>query len=211
MTAVTNATPINTGDAVRDVRFGLRAEFWRAITPVIPRNRAAGRPRNKATGRAMIGPSTMVPINTNKIPIPRYELLAPDITNPTTAIPRIIDANPVMRRLRPGAAISSAVARIAANGGTLPARRAGKMADRTVTMSPMMMVDTTVFCDTTRPPFGISMLTARRSALRPADKPIPATRPMIEPMRPTAMDSINMVRVICLRLAPMARNNAFSR
>ena len=117
----------------------------------------------------------------------------------------------MMRRLRPGSAISSAVARIAASGGTLPARRAGKIAESTVTIRPITMVEVTVFCDTTSPLLGRSIFRARNSAVRLTDNPIPATTPTMEPMRPTTIDSINMARVICLRLAPIARSNAFSR
>ena len=144
VTAVTRATPMSTGDAVREVRFGLRAEFCRAITPVMPRKRAAGLPKNNATGRAMIGPRTMVPMNTNKMPNPRYELFAPPITAEMIAIPRAMDSKPPYKRLRPGSAISNAVARIAANGGTFPARRAGRMAESTVTTKPITMVETMV-------------------------------------------------------------------
>ena len=101
------------------------------------------------------------------------------------AMPSAMESRPAYRRLRPGSAISNAVARIAASGGTLPARRAGKIAESTVTISPIMMVDVTVFCDTTSPLLGISILTARKSALRLTDNPIPATRPTMETTRVT--------------------------
>ncbi|CAB4622171.1 unannotated protein [freshwater metagenome] len=177
------------------MRFGLRAEFWRAITPVMPRNRAAGRPRKSATGRAMIGPRTMVPIKTRRIPKPRYELLAPTMTITMTARPNAIEMSPPMSRLRPGSETSSAVARIAANGGTLPARKAGRIADNTVTMVPTNTVCCTVLVVTTKPPLGISIFSARNNALRPFDNPIPATNPIMDPNTPTASDSISIARV----------------
>ena len=55
-----------------------------------------------------------------------------------------MDSKPAYRRLRPGSAISNAVARIAANGGTFPARRAGRMAESTVTTEPITIVETMV-------------------------------------------------------------------
>ena len=69
--AVTSATPSNTGAAVRDVRLGLRAAFWRAIAPLTPRNLATGIPSVNATGRAIAGPSTRMPVNTPSTPNPR--------------------------------------------------------------------------------------------------------------------------------------------
>ena len=202
---------MSTGEAVRAVRFGLRAEFWRAIEPVMPRKRAAGRPKNSETGREITGPRMMVPMNTARMPTPRRTVSAPAMTAATTAMPMPIVMNPATVRLRPVSMISIAVLRIAANGGTLPARRAGNHADATVTSTPTISVSIMVLGLITRPPLGISMLNARSKALRPFDNPIPPTRPSRDPKMPTTTDSINMARVTCLRLAPMARSNAFSR
>ena len=181
------------------------------MTPVMPRKRAAGRPRNSATGRAMSGPRTIVPMKTPRIPMPSSLLSAPLMTHTMMASPKAIEERPPMRRLRPGSRTSSAVARMAASGDTLPARRAGSHADATVTKTPTINVCCTVFALSTSPPLGRSILRARNIALSPFDKPIPAMSPIKDPTMPTASDSINMALVTCLRLAPIARSNAFSR
>ena len=45
----------------------------------------------------------------------------------------------------------------------------------------------------------------------PSARPMPPTRPAIEPSRPITADSISSVHVTWRRLAPMARSSAFSR
>ena len=57
----TSATPTMSAAAVRAVRLGLRIEFSRASVPVTPWSLGSGAPRNRATGRAMSGPSTKMP------------------------------------------------------------------------------------------------------------------------------------------------------
>ena len=202
---------MSTGEAVRDVRFGLRALFWRAMVPVTPRNFSAGLPNSNATGRAITGPSVMVPEKTNRIPRPSHLLLAPLVTATIVAAPRAIRIRPNSERRRLRATISIAVSRIAASGGTFPARRAGNHADATVTMSPTTMVLTTAELGTTRSPLGRSMLAAFNNALRAFERPMPANNPMVEPNRPTTTDSIINARVTCFFDAPIARRSAFSR
>ena len=202
---------MSTGDAVRAVRFGLRALFCRAIVPVTPRNCCAGLPRNSATGRAMTGPSVMVPENTNKIPSPSHVLLAPFVTAVIAAAPRPMNTKPKTVRRRVSATTSIAVSRIAANGGTRPARRAGNQADDTVTMRPTTTVFAMAELGTTRPPLGKSMPAAFNKALSAFDRPMPATRPTSDPKRPTMTDSMSSARVTCFFEAPIARSSAFSR
>ena len=116
-----------------------------------------------------------------------------------------------MVRRRVSATTSIAVSRIAASGGTLPARRAGSHAEVTVTISPTTMVLITAELGTTRPPLGRSIPAAFSNALRAFERPIPAKSPMKEPNRPTTTDSINIARVTCFFEAPIARSSAFSR
>ena len=202
---------MSTGDAVRAVRFGLRALFWRAMVPVTPRNLSAGFPSSNATGRAITGPSVMVPEKTNRIPSPSHVLLAPLVTAMIAAAPSAISTNPKMVRRRVSATTSIAVSRIAASGGTLPARRAGSQADDTVTIRPTTMVLTIAELGTTSPPVGRSIPAAFSNALSAFDRPIPAKRPMAEPNKPTTTDSISIARVTCFFDAPIARSSAFSR
>ncbi len=210
-TAVTSATPISTGLAVRAVRFGLRTLFWRAMTPVMPRSFAAGVPRKRPTGGAMTGPSTIVPPKTKRMPSPSHDVPSPPITAPMTPRPRATEQSPIQVRVRPTWATSIAVERIAARGGTLPARRAGSHADDTVTMTPTTIVLTTAAAVTTRPLLGMSMPRPFSSAVRPLDSPMPPTMPSTDPTSPTTTDSASIAREICLRLAPTARRSAFSR
>ena len=153
----------------------------------------------------------MVPEKTNRIPRPSHLLLAPLVTATIVAAPRAmrIRPNSVRRRLR--ATTSTAVSRIAAKGGTRPARRAGNHADATVTISPTTMVLTTAELGTTRSPLGKSILAAFNNALSPFERPMPANNPMVEPNRPTTTDSIINARVTCFLEAPIARRSAFSR
>ena len=202
---------MSTGDAVRDVRFGFRALFWRAIVPVTPRNFSAGLPNSNATGRAITGPSVMVPEKTNRIPRPSHLLLTPLVTATIDAAPNAMRTSPKIVRRRVSATTSIAVSRIAANGGTLPARRAGNHADATVTMSPTTMVLITAELGTTRSPLGRSIPAAFNNALSPFERPMPAKNPIVEPNRPTTTDSIINARVTCFFDAPIARRRAFSR
>ena len=210
-TAVTSATPMSTGLAVRAVRLGLRTLFWRAITPVMPRSFAAGVPRKRPTGGAMTGPSTMVPPNTKRIPRPSHEVPSPPMTAPVTPSPSAIAARPIHVRVRPTWATSMAVDRMAASGGTLPALRAGSQADNTVTITPMTMVFTTVEAVTTRPLLGMSIPSPFSNAVSALESPMPPSMPRTEPTSPTTTDSVSIAREICRRLAPTARSSAFSR
>ena len=181
------------------------------MVPVTPRNFSAGLPNSNATGRAITGPSVMVPEKTNRIPRPSHLLLAPLVTATIVAAPRAIRNRPNCVRRRVSATTSIAVSRIAARGGTRPARRAGNHADATVTISPTTMVLTTAELGTTRSPLGKSILAAFSNALSPFESPIPANNPMVEPNRPTTTDSIINARVTCFFDAPIARRSAFSR
>ena len=153
----------------------------------------------------------MVPEKTNRIPRPSQVLLALLVTAMIDAAPSAIRTSPNMVRRRDRATTSIAVSRIAARGGTLPARRAGSHADATVTMRPITMVLTIAELGTTSPPVGRSMPAALSNALSALDSPIPANSPTVEPKRPTTTDSINIARVTCFFDAPIARRRAFSR
>ena len=74
----------------------------------------------------MVGPKMIVPVNTNNTPTPSNELVAPAATATIAAMPKSTKPNPERARTFPGPAVSNAVARIAASGGTFPARRAGR-------------------------------------------------------------------------------------
>ena len=143
--AVTSATPISTGAAVRAVRFGLRAAFCRAIAPVTPRSFSIGRPRLSATGFAIPGPMMSTPANTKSTPIPSKTFDAPAAVAVMAPAPSNIATTPMVTRRVTLPTFSSAVSRKAANGGTRPARSAGRIADRIVITVPTIMVSTIRF------------------------------------------------------------------
>ena len=211
LNAVTSATPINTGAAVRDVRLGLRAAFWRAIEPLTPRNLATGTPMKSATGRAIAGPSTKMPANTPSTPRPSTSTGASFIAATSPMAPSATSPRPINTRRRRLPAVSSAVSRIAASGGTRPARRAGSQAANTVTTTPAMSVFVNDDGLIASPRVGTSNPVACNKAFRPCDKRMPMPNPISEPITPIASDSTSIARDTCLRLAPMARMRAFSR
>ena len=153
----------------------------------------------------------MVPEKKNRIPKPSKVLLAPLVTETIETTPSAMRTSPNIVRRRESATYSIAVSRIAASGGTLPARRAGSHAEATVTMRPITMVLMIAERGTTRPPLGRSMLAAFSKALSAFESPMPAIKPTVEPNKPTTTDSINIARVTCFFDAPIARRSAFSR
>ena len=75
----TSATPIISAAAVADVRFGFRFAFSSASSPVMPFILRIGHPSTALIGRAMVGPSTAMPMKTTNAPNPTdQEAPSPD-------------------------------------------------------------------------------------------------------------------------------------
>ena len=140
--AVTSATPINTGAAVRAVRFGLRAAFCRAMPPVTPRIFRIGRPSVKATGREIPGPMMRTAVKTNSTPRPSTPSGASFAAAVIATMPSAKMMKAITNRLTLLPIVSSAVSRNAASGSTRPARSAGNTAEKIVTSTPTIMVVT---------------------------------------------------------------------
>ena len=196
---------------MRLVRFGLRAVFSRAIWPVTPRKRLSGYPRNLATGFARSGPMVSTPENTSSTASPRSFVEEPMSTATIAAVPTPRRTSAAISRRRVGPVVSMAESRIAASGGTRPARTAGRRADANVTAIPTMRVTNTVLPVSRSPRCGTSVPSALRRSARPFESSTPKRRPSVEPMTPTPTASSMSVVWTCLREAPIARSRAFSR
>ena len=162
---VTRATPINSGAAVREVRFGLRAAFCRAIAPVTPRNFATGAPIIIAILREIAGPIKRTPANNPSAPKPSVFAPAPFIEDTRPYAPPASKTALKIIRRRKSFTVSNAVSRIAANGETRPARSAGRTAESTVITVPTMTVKIIAFGSIVKPLDGISRPSAFSKAL----------------------------------------------
>ena len=125
-------------------------------------------------------------------------------------MPAAVTTPPMTIRFGEAPVRSTATARIAAIGGTLPALRAGKYADASVTPVPTTNAVTTVDVVTASPPAGRSRPKPLSNCFSPAATPMPAARPTIEATTPVIVASSMTERITCLRLAPIARSRAIS-
>ena len=106
---------------------------------------------------------------------------------------------------------STATARQAAIGATLPALRAGRYASaRTVTTVPTAIETTIVAGFTTVPVLGSSKPNTVKALAMPLAVPTPAITPIAEANNPVSSASNASDRITCRRFAPMARNRAVS-
>ena len=101
--------------------------------------------------------------------------------------------------------------RMAANGATFPALRAGETAAAIVTPSPATSAVIAVADEKTTPPAGMSKPRAASMALRPPATKTPAASPSSDATRPTPSASRRTEPRTCRRLAPRARSRACSR
>ena len=100
---------------------------------------------------------------------------------------------------------------MAATGGMRTARRAGLMADTTVTPTPTTRATITVRVSKTSGPVGRVMPKPLSSASSPTAARTPSPRPTSEATRPRRPASTSTDRNTCRRLAPTIRNRASSR
>jgi hypothetical protein len=210
----TSPTPIISADAVLAVRRGFRRAFSRARRPVTPQRRGSGAPISRASAGAVAGPSTARPVKASRAPMPmRWREPSPSAARPhhTAAAPaaRINRASTSLAFDRP--VVSTATSRMAAIGGTVAARRAGKIADTRVMPVPTSSDDTTAEAGTMIGVSGPANPISRSNALRPMARRIPNPTPTAEATAPTAAASSITEPSTCRRLAPTARSRASSR
>ncbi len=203
----TRATPIMSDEAVRAVRLGLRWALRRAISPGIPRSRS-GWPMARITGRASTGASTAIPIMMTKAPRPTRLMPEPPRPASRARTPRAVTTVPVVVRRIEAPGRSMATSRIAAMGGTRPARRAGIHADTIVTTMPIEADTAIEPAWTTMGASGSSTPAAPSRARRPIETPRPATSPAPAPKTAIAAASPSTALSTWRRLAPTARSMA---
>ncbi len=107
--------------------------------------------------------------------------------------------------------VSMATRRMAATGGTLAARRAGKRAATSVTSTPTVIELRMVVVEITGAVAGTPIPAASSRALSPTARPMPAANPSKDATIPTARASRKIDPSTCPRPAPMARSRATSR
>ncbi len=98
----------------------------------------------------------------------------------------------------------------AATGGIRTARRAGPIAEMTVTPTPTANATTAVRGSKTSDPGGSVMPKPLIRASSPSAASAPSPIPMIEDPAPTMAASVRTDRKTCPRLAPTIRNSASS-
>ena len=111
--------------------------------------------------------------------------------------------------------VSASVARrrstSAATGGIRTARRAGRIAEITVTPTPTAIATTAVRASNTSGADGSVMPNALSSAFSPSAARTPSPRPISDATSPVSAASPSTERNTCRRLAPTTRSSASSR
>ena len=137
--SATSASPTMSALAVAAVRRGFRNEFCVARSPTVPNTRWNTRPRKRRTGRPRTVDARETPIRITSIPRPVRAKPCPATPVRPTAIsttPAPTIEAPVHIRRRRDDSGTDASSRIASTGETDPARRAGRYAAATVTVTP---------------------------------------------------------------------------
>ena len=180
----TRARPTISADDVWAVRRGLRMEFSRPSFPEMPNSAARGRPSTLDTGRATRGASIPMPRKTATAPTPTSWMAG--LVSPTTSTttPRIPITPPTTIRRRDDSCWSDRWSARAATGGMRTARRAGLIADTTVTPTPTTSAAMTVLASNTSGPVGSVMPNPLSSASRPTAASTPRPSPTRDATRP---------------------------
>ena len=207
----TRASPTMSADEVWAVRRGLRIEFSRPSFPDVPSNRANGRPRTLAIGRATMGASIPMPMKMATAPTPTSWMAGFFRPMASAAIPRTAMTVPTAIRRRDDSSRSPWWSTMAATGGMRTARRAGLMADTTVTPMPTTRATITVRVSKTRGPVGRVTPKPFSSDSSPTADRTPSPRPTSEATSPSRPASRSTERNTWRRLAPTIRNSASSR
>lgn len=181
----TNARPTMSADEVWAVRLGLLIEFSRPSLPAIPSIRANGRPSTLDIGRATTGASMPIPMNPRTAPSPTSWMAGAVSPSTSRITPTRPMTEPMMIRRRDDSVPSVPWSDRAATGGMRTARRAGLMADTTVTPTPTTRAATTVLDSNTSGPVGRVIPNAFNSASSPSAASTPRPRPTSDATIPT--------------------------
>ena len=207
----TRASPTISAAAVCAVRRGLRIEFSRPRRPAIPSAAASGRPMVLAKGRATSGASIPTPTKMPTAPSPRAGWPGRSAPGRAARCRATVTAEPTTTRRRDDSATLSLSSVMAATGGMRTARRAGLMAEITVTPNPTTRAATTVRRPKTSEPPGSVKPKALRSFSSPTAPSTPRPSPTAEASSPTMAASASTERKTWPLLAPTRRSRASSR
>ena len=209
--AETRASPTIRAEDVCAVRRGLRMEFSRPSRPDMPSRRAPGRPMTLAMGRATAGASMATPTKISTAPRPTSAMAGAVRPTANRAIPTTVMTPPRMKRRRRGMSSSTCCSETAATGAMRTARRAGPMADTSVTPTPTTTHTMTVRASKTSEPDGSVTPNPLNSFSSPRAASTPRPRPMSDDTRPTTAASPRTDWKTWRRLAPTMRRRASSR
>ncbi len=131
--AETRASPTISAADVCAVRRGLRMEFSRPSRPEVPSRRASGRPMALAMGRATAGASMATPTKISTAPRPTSPMAGTVNPKASPRTPIRVMTPPRTKRRRSGISASVCCSETAATGAMRTARRAGLMAETSVT------------------------------------------------------------------------------
>ena len=192
--AATRARPTMSAAAVWAVRSGLRMQFSRPSWPGSPSSRASGRPIAPETGRAIAGASMAAPTKMHTEPRPTSWMAGLASPMASMATPARPTPAPQANRRRGETSLSGRRSSSAATGGMRTARRAGPIADTTVTPTPTASPTTTVRASKTSDPTGSATPNARSRASSPTAASTPAPSPITDETSPTAAASASTER-----------------
>ncbi len=206
----TKASPTIKAEAVWAVRRGLRMEFSRPRRPDTPSRRASGRPITLDIGRATAGARRATPTKISSAPIPTSAMAG--LVSPTAraSAPSRVIAAPQVKRRRMEISCSPCCSDTASTGAMRTARRAGLMAETTVTPTPTTRQTMTVRGSKAIGPEGRVTPKPLSSASSPMAASTPRPRPINDETKPTMAASPITDRKTWRRLAPTMRRRANS-
>ena len=161
-------------------------------------------------GRATAGAKRATPTKISRAPNPTSwiaGLVSPTVNDRT---PSSVITAPQVKRRRMEISYSTCCSETAATGAIRTARRAGLMAETTVTPTPTTRHTMTVRASNTMGPDGSVIPKPLSSASSPMAASTPNPSPMSEDTSPTMAASPSTDRNTCRRLAPTMRSRASS-
>ncbi len=177
----------------------------------MPSRPASGRPITLDIGRATAGANRATPTKMRTAPRPTRAMAGAVSPRARAITPANVMAIPQEKRRRSEISTSPCCSDTAATGAIRTARRAGLMADTSVTPTPTTRQTMTVRTSKTMGPEGSVTPKPLRSASNPRAASTPSPRPMRDETKPTMPASSMTERKTCRRLAPTMRSKASSR
>ncbi len=161
-------------------------------------------------GRATAGARRATPTKIRMAPSPTSWIAGCVRPTVSASTPARVTPRPQVNRRRMEMSCSACCSETASTGAMRTARRAGPMAETSVTPTPTMRQTTTVRASNARGPDGSVTPNPLSSASSPSAARTPSPRPTSEEISPTIPASRSTDRKTCLRLAPTIRSKANS-